>query len=50
VLSGASTTGMLAGNLAALDVAVDPAMERRLRDLAEPAEQYWATRAALPWT
>lgn len=46
VLSGASTTGQLAQNLAALrlDVPVDA-----LRDLKQPPAQYWAARSALPW-
>jgi aryl-alcohol dehydrogenase-like predicted oxidoreductase len=49
VLSGASTIEMLASNLAALEVAVDPSVLDRLTSLAEPPEQYWSERAALPW-
>jgi len=49
VLSGASTTAMLESNLAALRIAVDEDLVRRLDGLAEPAEAYWSTRAALPW-
>jgi len=49
VLSGASTTAMLASNLAALDITLDQSMLDRLSSLAEPPEDYWQTRAALPW-
>jgi aryl-alcohol dehydrogenase-like predicted oxidoreductase len=49
VLSGASTPAMLAANVAALRVPVDDALERRLRDLAEPATDYWSARAELAW-
>ncbi|WP_086818547.1 aldo/keto reductase [Allokutzneria sp. NRRL B-24872] len=44
VLSGAASTEQLASNLRALDVDVED-----LSDLAEPAEQYWATRSRLAW-
>ena len=50
VLSGAATEAQLAGNLAALGVVWDDALEALLPDLAEPAEAYWARRSALPWT
>jgi aryl-alcohol dehydrogenase-like predicted oxidoreductase len=50
VLSGASTTGQLRSNLAAIGVAPAPAELRELASLAEPPDAYWATRAALPWT
>ncbi|GGL01329.1 aldo/keto reductase [Deinococcus radiotolerans] len=46
VLSGASTTGQLAQNLAALNLHV-PA--DALRDLAHPPAAYWDARARLPW-
>ena len=45
VLSGASTVAQLESNLAARDVAWDGGLD----ELAEPAEEYWATRSALPW-
>lgn len=45
VLSGAAGIDQLRSNLRALDVG---AVETP--DLAEPAEQYWAARAARPWT
>src|ERR1700761_7810529 len=44
VLSGAVTPGQLQSNLAAFDVGPVPAL-----DLAEPAADYWAARAARPW-
>ncbi|WP_405016751.1 aldo/keto reductase [Kitasatospora sp. NBC_00070] len=47
VLSGAATTGQLASNLTA--PALDPDRLAALAGLAEPAEAYWRTRAALPW-
>jgi aryl-alcohol dehydrogenase-like predicted oxidoreductase len=49
VLSGAATVGHLTSNLAALDCRCDPATLAALQSLAEPAAQYWETRARLPW-
>ena len=49
-LSGAATVEQLRANLAALDVAWDAEAAEALAPLAEPADEYWATRAALPWT
>jgi aryl-alcohol dehydrogenase-like predicted oxidoreductase len=46
VLSGASTEAMLDSNLAARELAVEPAL---LAELAEPADEYWATRSELSW-
>jgi aryl-alcohol dehydrogenase-like predicted oxidoreductase len=45
VLSGAATVDQLVSNLRAADAVV-----ARLPDVAEPPEQYWATRSARPWT
>jgi aryl-alcohol dehydrogenase-like predicted oxidoreductase len=50
VLSGASSVAMLESNLAALDVAYDAELDARLAGLAEPPDNYWATRAELSWT
>lgn len=50
VLSGASTTEMLAGNLQALDVVVDGDLAQALGSLAEDPESYWERRSELPWT
>jgi len=50
VLSGAVTAGQLASNVAAVDLALSPDDLAKLSGLAEPPEQYWATRASLPWT
>ena len=50
VLSGAVTPEQLHSNLAALDIVLDDPLLARLRDLAEPAERYWAERARLAWT
>jgi len=44
VLSGAVTRGQLRSNLTALTVGELPEL-----DLAEPADRYWAERAARPW-
>ncbi|MFG2824476.1 aldo/keto reductase [Kitasatospora sp. NPDC048365] len=49
VLSGAATTGQLASNLAAADLALTPDDLADLAPLAEPADHYWKTRSALPW-
>jgi aryl-alcohol dehydrogenase-like predicted oxidoreductase len=50
VLSGAVTARQLASNAAAADVALSQDDLAELAELAEPPEQYWATRASLPWT
>ncbi|MEV6973748.1 aldo/keto reductase [Kitasatospora sp. NPDC093806] len=50
VLSGAATTGQLTTNLAAVGLALDAEQLAALAPLAEPAEEYWRTRAALPWS
>ncbi|BFV60045.1 aldo/keto reductase [Kitasatospora sp. CMC57] len=47
VLSGAVTAAQLASNLAA--PVLSPERLAALAPLAEPAEAYWRTRAALPW-
>ena len=49
VLSGAVTVEQLRSNVAGADLA--PAVDMAaLAPLAEPAETYWATRSALPWS
>jgi aryl-alcohol dehydrogenase-like predicted oxidoreductase len=50
VLSGAVTAGQLASNAGAVDVALSQDDLAELAGLVEPPEQYWATRASLPWT
>lgn len=50
VLSGASTPEQLESNLAALELSWSGELEEELAGLAEPSEEYWATRSALPWT
>ncbi|GAA3058007.1 aldo/keto reductase [Kitasatospora albolonga] len=50
VLSGAATTDQLASNLTAAELPLSPDQLATLAPLAEPAEQYWRTRAALPWS
>lgn len=47
VLSGAATPGQLRSNVGALGLKVDP---EAVGSLAQPPEQYWGERAALPWT
>ncbi|MER5352715.1 aldo/keto reductase [Kitasatospora sp. NPDC002551] len=49
VLSGAATTGQLASNLEAAGRVLDADDLACLAELAEPAEEYWRTRSALPW-
>jgi aryl-alcohol dehydrogenase-like predicted oxidoreductase len=50
VLSGAVTVDQLRSNVSALDVSTDGKVRSRLRDLAEPPEQYWSERAQLAWS
>lgn len=50
VLSGAVTPAQLATNLEASDVVLSPDDLSELDSVGEPAEDYWATRAALAWT
>jgi aryl-alcohol dehydrogenase-like predicted oxidoreductase len=50
VLSGAVTPAQLEANLAAVEVELDPGELEELAALAEPAEGYWKTRAALSWS
>ncbi|MFJ1705870.1 aldo/keto reductase [Kitasatospora sp. NPDC088346] len=49
VLSGAATPDQLASNLTAAGLRLAPEELSGLAALAEPAEAYWRTRAALPW-
>ena len=49
VLSGAARASHLRDNVAALDVAWDEALARRLADLAEPPDVYWRVRGQLAW-
>ena len=49
VLSGAATPEHVRSNARALQVTLDGEAREALAQLAEPAEQYWATRATLPW-
>jgi aryl-alcohol dehydrogenase-like predicted oxidoreductase len=49
VLSGAATGEQLRSNLAALTVQWDEEASKVLGPLAERPEDYWSTRARLPW-
>lgn len=49
VLSGAATVEHLEANVGALAVRIDEAAQTALARLAEPVEQYWATRSSLAW-
>jgi aryl-alcohol dehydrogenase-like predicted oxidoreductase len=49
VLSGAASEEQLQSNLAALRVRWDGEAADRLRSPAEDSQEYWATRARLPW-
>ena len=49
VLSGAANEEQLRSNLAAATVAWDLEAEGRLDPFAESPEDYWATRARMPW-
>ena len=50
VLSGPATAEQLQSNLGALDLAITAEAQDALAALAEPADQYWASRLALPWS
>jgi aryl-alcohol dehydrogenase-like predicted oxidoreductase len=49
VLSGATTADELESNLAASSLEVDDDLLAELEALREDADDYWRTRAALPW-
>lgn len=49
VLSGAARSEHLTSNLAAFRVVLDRPTLAQLATLAEPANDYWQTRARLPW-
>ena len=49
VLSGASTAEQLRSNLEAEAVPWESVEAPILEKLAEPSEEYWATRGRLPW-
>ena len=49
VLSGAATPDQLRSNLTALAVPWDNEAEEMASSLAESSEDYWHTRARLPW-
>jgi aryl-alcohol dehydrogenase-like predicted oxidoreductase len=49
-LSGAVTVEQLRSNLVGLEVHMEPRALDDLRALAEPPDQYWATRSSLRWT
>ncbi len=48
-LSGAVTVDQVRSNVVALAVTLSEDEQAKLAGLAEPAEQYWGTRAGLPW-
>jgi len=50
VLSGAVTVEQLGSNVGATEVRLSADEQERLARLAEPPEQYWATRGALRWS
>ncbi|MET0190727.1 MAG: aldo/keto reductase [Pseudonocardia sediminis] len=50
VLLGPVDTAQLASNVAAVDVVLPDGIDDELDALAEPAQQYWATRSGRPWS
>ncbi|ADB51374.1 aldo/keto reductase [Conexibacter woesei] len=50
VLSGAVTPAMLRSNLVAAEIEWSDDLEARLAPLQRAPDQYWAERAALPWS
>jgi aryl-alcohol dehydrogenase-like predicted oxidoreductase len=49
VLSGAANVGQLRSNLAAVELSLEAETLEELLSLAEPPEDYWATRGQLAW-
>jgi aryl-alcohol dehydrogenase-like predicted oxidoreductase len=49
VLSGAATVEQLRYNVAAIDVPYSDTVDEQLRRLAQSPDDYWTTRAELPW-
>lgn len=49
VLSGAAAVDQLHSNLSAVGVRWDEEAEEKVRTLVEGPEEYWSTRARLPW-
>ena len=49
VLSGATTVEQMLSNLGSCRLSLDQETLTKLSMLTEPAEQYWAMRAKLPW-
>jgi aryl-alcohol dehydrogenase-like predicted oxidoreductase len=49
VLSGAARIEHVRSNVRALDLSLNAEIQARLATLAEPPEQYWATRSDLAW-
>ena len=50
VLSGPAAVDQLQSNLGALDLAITTEAQAALDALAEPADQYWTERQAMPWS
>ncbi len=49
-LSGAATTAHLDSHVAALGIDLDDEVLAALQPLIEPPDEYWSTRARLPWS
>jgi aryl-alcohol dehydrogenase-like predicted oxidoreductase len=49
VLSGATTVAQLDSNLRGAEVQLPPGLTEELATVAEPAQDYWEQRSALPW-
>ncbi|HEV7763090.1 MAG TPA: aldo/keto reductase, partial [Acidimicrobiales bacterium] len=49
VLVGPASPGQLAGNLGASALRLTDRDREQLAALAEPGEDYWSQRSALPW-
>ncbi|HYR95619.1 MAG TPA: aldo/keto reductase, partial [Candidatus Binatus sp.] len=50
VLSGAATAAQLSSHTGALEVTLDDPTHSALAVLRESPEDYWRTRASLPWS
>jgi aryl-alcohol dehydrogenase-like predicted oxidoreductase len=49
VLTGAATVGQIESNVAAVELAYDPALEEELRSVAIDSAEYWRARSSFGW-
>jgi aryl-alcohol dehydrogenase-like predicted oxidoreductase len=49
VLTGAATVGQIQSNVGALELALDPELEERLRSISVDSTEYWRARSSFRW-